>query len=167
MAQEHSSDRAGSILSLHRYLCWASIQKRLREAGECVEQMISKERERAGVNLHQAPDDLRTFMDLSQMISSDFGLYFFYYFGALYVVVEGFRDLDLDDETVKDLLKSPYTQSLRRSRNGAFHFQREYLTRKLLDPYLNEDDFVEWAFALHDALRTCISREFADAGLHS
>ena len=62
------------------------------------------------------------------MMSGDFGLYFFYYFGALYVVIEGFRDPKLNDDAVENFLKSPHTEALRRSRNGAFHFQREYLT---------------------------------------
>ena len=153
-------------MTLHRYFGWATtLQKRFREAGGCLDETISKERASAGVDLRNAPADLLTSMDLSQMISGAFGLYFFYYFGALYVVIEGFRDLKLKDDAVQNLLKSPHTEALRRSRNGAFHFQREYLTPKLLDPYLGEDDFVDWAFALHDALRVCLNRELIAAGL--
>jgi hypothetical protein len=35
----------------------------------------------------------------------NFGLYSFYYFGALYVVIEGFRDLKLNDDAVENFLK--------------------------------------------------------------
>jgi hypothetical protein len=87
MVEQREQDRAGAILTLHRYFCWATIlQKRLREAGGCLDETISEERASAGVDLRNASADLLTFIDLSQMISGDFGLYFFYYYGALYVV---------------------------------------------------------------------------------
>jgi len=168
MAEQREPDQAGALLTLHRYFCWATtLQKRLKEAGGCLSETISEERTSAGVDLRNASADLLTFMDLSQLISGDFGLYFFYYYGTLYVVVEGFCDLKLRDTAVEKLLRSPHTDALRRSRNGAFHFQKEYLTPKLLDPYLGEDDFVDWAFSLHDALRACINRELTAARLLS
>jgi hypothetical protein len=168
MTKQNDSDRAGAILTLHRYFGWATtLQKRFREAGGCLDEAISEERASAGVDLRNAPADLLIYMDLSQTIAGDFGLYFFYYFDALYVVVEGFWDLKLKDDAVENLLKSRLIDALMRSRNGAFHFQREYLTPKLLDPHLSEDDFIDWAFALHDALRVCLNRELIATGLLS
>jgi hypothetical protein len=53
-------------------------------------------------------------------------LYLSYWYAALYVVVEGWTELGLSDETASALLTSPYVADLRRYRNGVFHFQRQY-----------------------------------------
>ena len=58
----------------------------------------------------------------------------------------------MSDDIVEDLLKSPYTAALQRSRNAAFHAQKEYLSKKLLDRDLDQDAFIDWVSALHDAL---------------
>ena len=135
MTKQNDSDRTGAILTLHRYFGWATIlQKRLREAGGSLDETISEERASAGVDLRNAPANLLTAMDLSQMISGDFGLYFFYYFGALYVVIEGFCELKLKDDAVESLLKSPHIDALRRSRNGAFHFSERISHSKIVRP---------------------------------
>jgi hypothetical protein len=46
-----------------------------------------------------------------------------YWYASLYVVIEGWRDLKLEDQDVARLLASPHVETLRRYRNGAFHFQ--------------------------------------------
>jgi hypothetical protein len=70
MTKQNDPDRAGAILTLHRYFGWSTtLQKRFREAGECLDETISKERASAGVDLHNAPADLLTSMDLSQIIA--------------------------------------------------------------------------------------------------
>lgn len=48
------------------------------------------------------------------------------WYGCLFVVVEGWRDLGLADERVDSLLGSEGSEMLRRFRNGVFHYQRSY-----------------------------------------
>jgi hypothetical protein len=48
-----------------------------------------------------------------------------YWYAALYVVIEGWRDLGLADATIDALLQSPNVDLLKRYRNGVFHFQKD------------------------------------------
>ena len=65
--------------------------------------------------------------------ADDMGLYMSYWYGALYVVVEGYYELRLNDATINQLLKSPNVSLLRRFRNGAFHFQADYFHSRFTD----------------------------------
>ena len=49
-----------------------------------------------------------------------------YWYAGLYAVVEGWSGLKLTDPTIDELLASPNVDHLRRFRNGAFHYQRDY-----------------------------------------
>jgi hypothetical protein len=53
-------------------------------------------------------------------------LYMSYWYGALYVVIEGWRELKLADTGIDNLLESPNVDLLRKYRNGVFHFQADY-----------------------------------------
>jgi hypothetical protein len=69
----------------------------------------------------------------------------------VYVVAEGWKELDLHDEDVDALLDSPNLDLLRRFRNGAFHFQAKYYDDRfmgLLDP---SGDPAKWVTNLYDA----------------
>jgi hypothetical protein len=166
MSKHSHSDWSGSILTLHRYFCWASkLQGLVKEAIGVHEETARAERERSGIDLSKASSEAIEWLEISQLVSSDFGLYMFHYYGALYVVVEGFRELELQDNTVETLLTSPNTDALRRTRNGTFHFQRDYFSPKLLDRDLDQDQFIDWVEKLHDAFRTCLQRELHKAGL--
>ena len=50
------------------------------------------------------------------------------------------------------MLASPHLDLLRRFRNGAFHFQRDYFDRRFTD-VLSSDAVQEWALLLHDEFR--------------
>jgi hypothetical protein len=166
MAGHSHSDRAGSILTLHRYFCWASkLQKLAKEAAAVHEETARTEREQSGADFGNASAEALEWLELSQLISSDFGLYLFHYYGTLYIVIEGFRELKIQDAAIEKLLSSPNTDALRRTRNGAFHFQRDYFSPKLLDRELDQDRFINWVEALHGALRVCLQGEFRNAGL--
>lgn len=74
-------------------------------------------------------DDLNA---LAQTISTMHALSVWY--GLLWVVVEGYRELKLSDEKIDALLASDdMTSSFRRFRNAVFHFQGEPLSPKLID----------------------------------
>ena len=78
-------------------------------------------------------------------------LYMELWYGLLYVVIEGWRDLKLRDPEVGPLLDSPHVDLLRRVRNGAFHFQRDYWDAKFLD-FVSTDGTVEWVRELNRQL---------------
>jgi len=77
-------------------------------------------------------------------------LYMSYWYGGLYVVIEGWRELRLHDEAIDRLLESPNVELLHRYRNGAFHFQREYLDRRFTDFMEPEAETVRWIHSLHE-----------------
>jgi hypothetical protein len=71
-------------------------------------------------------------------------LYMSYWYGGLYVVIEGWRDLKLADPIINTLLQSPNVRLLRRYRNGTFHFQKKYLDERFTDLFAKGVDAVKW-----------------------
>lgn len=119
------TEQREKLLSLHRYYIWAN---RMR--------------------VH--------FLDLlsSGDISSSQGkiesrLYLSYWYGGLYVVVEGWKELDIVDEPIDRLLDSPNVGLLRRFRNGVFHFQKKYNDARFFDLIKEREDVVQWVHALN------------------
>jgi hypothetical protein len=49
-----------------------------------------------------------------------------YWYGSLYVVVEGYQELKFSDPVLDKILKSPNVELLRKYRNGTFHYQKTY-----------------------------------------
>ena len=56
--------------------------------------------------------------------------------GGLYTVIEGYRELQLQDPKIDGLLRSPNVDALRLLRNATFHFQKEF--------FESEDDAFHW-----------------------
>ena len=76
----------------------------------------------------QLPDHLEAF---GQQHSKVMTLTVFY--GLIYVVVEGYRELQLKDETIDALLTNiDFVDHLRRFRNAVFHFQKVPLDERLV-----------------------------------
>ena len=69
-----------------------------------------------------------------------------YWYGSLYVVIEGWHRLNLHDDKIDELLKSPNVALLKRYRNAAFHYQDEWLHSKLTD-FCGSPDGVTWVRA--------------------
>ena len=63
----------------------------------------------------------------------------------------GWRELGLTDEAVDRLLESPNVPLLRRFRNGAFHFQREYDDTRFLELITEGEHVVRWVRGLREA----------------
>lgn len=76
-------------------------------------------------------------------------LYMSYWYGGLYVVMEGWRDLKLEDEAIDRMLESGNVDLLRRYRNGVFHYQREYFDERLLSLIRDGENVVEWVRELN------------------
>jgi hypothetical protein len=80
-----------------------------------------------------------------------------YYFAGLHVVLEGWMRIGLSDAEVDKLRLSPHVDVLRRYRNGAFHFQRDYFDARFRDFVANHKALSHWADALHEAFRRYFS----------
>jgi hypothetical protein len=77
-------------------------------------------------------------------------LYMSFWYGELYVVIEGWNELGLCDPAVDALLTSPKVDLLRRFRNGAFHFQRDYFDDRFLD-FIGDAGTATWTADLTSA----------------
>ena len=80
-----------------------------------------------------------------------------YWLASLYVVVEGWRELNLTDERIDNLLRSDNVERIRRVRNGVFHFQPDYFDKRFVEPFKHAG-ISEWA----DSLNQEFGRYFAD-----
>ncbi len=115
------------VFALHRYFIWA---------------------DRMGLHFDQM---LRTKKPGDKGWEIEARLYMSYWYAGLYVVIEGWRELGLTDEAVDRLLESPNVPLLRRFRNGAFHFQREYDDARFLELISEGENVVPWVRGLREA----------------
>lgn len=100
------------------------------------------------------PRDRR--VEEAEAISSSFRLEVFY--ALTYVVVEGYRELQLQDPLVDQLLAiAPYVDQLRRFRNGVFHYQTDPFGDKLMD-FMTAAQSEEWLRDLHLAFQQLFLR---------
>jgi hypothetical protein len=80
------------------------------------------------------------------------------WYSLLYVVVEGYQELNLEDAAVDTLLaKEELVQMLRRFRNAMFHYQENPLSDKLLE-FLVAKESTTWPVQLNNALYTYFER---------
>jgi hypothetical protein len=84
-------------------------------------------------------------------VALNMNLYMSYWYGGLYVVIEGWQELGFTDPEIDTLLKSPNVDLLRRYRNGVFHFQRQYFAEKTIDIMTKGQNPVEWVRNLNRA----------------
>ena len=101
------------FLALHRYWVYAN---RMREYFE--KALLNPDWLKLGEE-HNAHPGLTFFLH-------DPGIFISYWYGGLYVVIEGWQDLGLADPTIDRLLESPNVELLKRYRNGVFHYQTTY-----------------------------------------
>jgi hypothetical protein len=81
-----------------------------------------------------------------------------YWYGGLYVVVEGWRKLRLSDPKIDALLTSQNVNLLKRYRNGIFHFQKNYLDERFIE-FMESQDSVPWVRELNLAFGDYFLRE--------
>lgn len=76
------------------------------------------------------------------------------WYALLFVVVEGYRELKVDDPAINALLADEaMTDSLRRFRNAVFHFQEDPVGPKLMQ-FLQTPESETWVHQLHAAFKT-------------
>jgi hypothetical protein len=122
------------LISLHRYYVWADRQRddfmaRRKRLGS----PPIRDDEKFGRWIRMAFDNVAPWL------------------GSLYVVVEGWNELELSDPDVDRLLASPHVDRLRRFRNGVFHFQPKYGDDRFLTMF--KKNGVPWAHQLHAAFK--------------
>ena len=105
-----------------------------------------------GVPVHDGlPDWPEELLALAQLHSSFLRIAVWY--SLLYVVVEGYRDLKLDDTLINELLANEQmTDALRRFRNAVFHYQEDPVGPKLM-AFLEAKESETWAGQLHSAFK--------------
>jgi hypothetical protein len=77
-------------------------------------------------------------------------LYMSYWYAGLHVVIEGWRELKLSDPIIDGLLQSPNVDLLRRYRNGAFHFQKDYIDKRFMELIEDGVNPVRWVRELNE-----------------
>lgn len=78
-------------------------------------------------------------------------LYMSYWYGGMYVLIDGWRKLRCSDAQIDHLLdQSQHVELLRRYRNGAFHFQKTYFDKRFTDLWSSKE-IVAWLRKLRQA----------------
>ena len=128
MKSEIQMGRTGDrslIITLHRYFIWAN-------------------------RMRTHFDEVLSRGELDGKAEIESFLYMSYWYGGLYVVIEGWRELGLTDNAIDDLLQSRNVKLLQRYRNGVFHFQRKYHDQRFLDFMSQGEDEVTWVRTLNE-----------------
>lgn len=118
-----------AVFTLHRYYIWANKMR------THFDDTLKKKSE------NKIPDNF---------FKIESRLYMSYWYGGLYVVIEGWKQLKLSDPEIDSLLKSKNVGLLRQYRNGVFHFQRNYDDKKFLNFITQGENCVEWIRQLNE-----------------
>lgn len=89
-------------------------------------------------------------------------MYMSLWYGCLYVVIEGWRALQLADAEIDVFLSSANVNLLRRYRNATFHYHKEYLHEKFLAFLREGEATATWVRGTHNAFATYFAREFGE-----
>jgi hypothetical protein len=122
-----ATDVSPDVVTLHRYFIWAN---RMRTH---FDEILAREQ--------------FTFEGAGEIESF---LYMSYWYGGLYVVIEGWKSLKLSDARIDELLNSPNVELLRRYRNGVFHFQSNYHDKRFHEFMSQGTDEVVWVRSLNE-----------------
>ncbi|MDJ0625261.1 MAG: hypothetical protein QNJ31_02705 [Candidatus Caenarcaniphilales bacterium] len=97
------------------------------------------------------------FHKVVEAIAPSYMLYCVFY-SLLYVVIEGYQELKLQDAKVNQLLeKKHHVEALRRLRNSTFHYQNEPFPEKSI-VFLENKNSEHWVHDLHEALGDLLQR---------
>jgi len=88
-----------------------------------------------------------------------------YFYSAMYVLIEGWKELGYHDAKIDDLLHSPFVDLLRRFRNATFHFQRDFVSKKRSDFLAEGEESSEWVRQLRNAFSEFFFKESTWAGI--
>ena len=98
---------SAEILALHRYFIWADVMRKQFEQD---------------VQRGETSQNLMMYPHMS------------YYYGGMFVLIEGWRELRLSDPAIDGLLaNATFVDKLKRYRHGSFHFQSDYFDERFLE----------------------------------
>ena len=126
------------VIALHRYYIWTTLMKGQFEAALVSAEVVPK-------------DDPRWKESTLRRIAGPAGTYMSYWYGGLYVVCEGWAELKLSDQKIDALMQHPNLALLKRYRNGAFHFQKDYFDARFYE-FQSDKSSVTWVRSLSDEL---------------
>lgn len=121
-----------AVFTLHRYYIWAN---KMRELFYQLVPTVASDPEH----------------DRFSPAAIEADLYMSFWYGEVFVVIEGWKELGLADPAVDALLASPNVELLRRYRNGVFHFQKDYFDERFLAFMRDGKDAAGWVGALNRA----------------
>lgn len=96
--------------------------------------------------------------EMMMFLVSKAGLTMTLWYGALYVVVEGWQQIGMSDPEVDQLLKSPNAKLLKGVRHSVFHFQKHWLDERQ-SRFFGAKDSVAWVRQLTAAFRRILLAE--------
>ena len=78
-------------------------------------------------------------------------MYMSYWYAGLYVLIEGWQKLKLQNTAIDTLLKrKDYVDLLRKYRNGVFHYQEDYFDSRFADVWSQGQGFITWVRELNE-----------------
>jgi len=87
------------------------------------------------------------------------------WYSLLQVVVEGYKELDYQDNRIDGLLsQEEYVDALRRFRNATFHYQEDPISPKLLE-FLTATESERWINQLNVAFRSFFEEKLRELGM--
>ena len=115
------------IFTLHRYFLWANGMRDLFDKST-----------QSGFTTINSKKGIECFHYMS------------YWYAGLYVVIEGWRELGLTDIKIDELLNSDNVDLLRLYRNGVFHYQKDYFSKKCEGFVAKGKETVKWVKQLNN-----------------
>ena len=135
-----------NIHTLHRYFLWAN---RLRN------QMRS--------HLDEAEAKVAGKISALNFFSGHCAMFMSYWFATLFVIIEGYRALELSSSRLDSLLaQKDNVDLLRRYRNGIFHFQPGYFDARVTELLDQADVALPWAEDVHSEFSEFFLREIGE-----
>jgi hypothetical protein len=98
-------------------------------------------------------------------VAIDMFMYMSHWYATLYVVIEGWRELRLNDPVIDGLLTSSNVKLLKLYRHGVYHFQRDYFDKRYLK-FMDNPDSARWVRALHQGFYDYLELWFNTYDLH-
>lgn len=82
-----------------------------------------------------------------------------HWYSSLYVVIEGYKEIELNISEIEELLKeTEFVDKLRLFRNSIFHYQKDIYNSKF-SGVDDTNEFVEWIYKLHKVFGQKITEE--------
>ena len=116
------------MYSLHRYYVWCDLMKK---------HFIQTVQQKQSGTLDA---------ELTKLLAQS---YMCYWDGGLYVVIEGYDDLELADPAIDQLLVSRNKKLLKCFRHGVFHYQRRYFDKRFMNFMTQGENVIQWVESLH------------------